>query len=230
MKPLLGPLAKLAAEPLADAAGVGPDARKLLHQGMTIGEYVRLLRAEELNFEVVPLLARILPIRDAVNWATASSELGAAKGRELSDRGQEALAAAKQWASSPDESTQAAALEAAKRAPANEPATWAACAAGLGKTPAVLAEDFGVPAPTDDAAVADAVTGAVRLAALPKTPVIPEAPELEPPLDVSPSSSEVGVPPRQGEESTPSRDQLASIHAALDPFVDLGIDFANGQG
>jgi hypothetical protein len=209
---------------------LGESALGLLEAGMSLAKYIGVLRANGLNFEVVPLLARAMTERAAVEWAVDSTKLALQQGQAVSPEGTSALDAAAAWAQSPAPTTKQLAQQAAAAAPTNEPAAWAAWGAAWSEETPGLAPSDGTALPPNNA-TADAVTGAVRLAALPALPPVPAAPEVSAFALRSARQHGVGAGPMepQAREALETADaaELAKMHEALEPFIDLGLRIAS---
>jgi hypothetical protein len=141
---------------------VGPKARLLFRESMTVLAYLELLRKNHLLEDAVCLLAAALPKREAVWWACQCMRSTAGKAPPGEDLA--CLKAAEAWVKDPSEGNRQAAESADAAAPSRTPAaTVALAAAWSGDSPG--GPDAPVVAPQDHLS-GEAAASAIRLAAL----------------------------------------------------------------
>jgi hypothetical protein len=158
----------------AEICGLFPlsaEGRALLEPDLPAGAFIDRLCAEELWIDAVRFLAHGLPKREAVWWAclAARSALGDAPPETL----RLAVETAEGWVYRPNEDNRRAAMQAATAAGSDNPAGWAARGA-FWSGGSLTAPDAPV-VPPGETLTAQAVAGAVCLAALQQEPA--RAPE-----------------------------------------------------
>jgi uncharacterized protein DUF6931 len=137
---------------------IGDDARRLLRPNLSPMQYLDLLEKKKRYPAAIQFLAHALPKRDAVWWACvcARASAGAAAGKL-------ALRAAEKWVADPSEENRRATLPAAMT---DGVATAAGCAAlAAFASGGSLAPAGAPPVPPAESATAQAVAGAIVLAA-----------------------------------------------------------------
>ncbi|MCX8155646.1 MAG: hypothetical protein N3J91_04225 [Verrucomicrobiae bacterium] len=223
-------------ESLPDWGYLSPTARKIAKLGRTPCEQARALNQQQLSYDAVKALAYGLPEQKAVTWACASAERVANPANTADG---EALHAAKQWAMNPTPEGQKAAAEAAAKTGFQTPAAWAAQSAAWAGSGAGL--------------TAQAVVGAVMLAAaqagkpipasggiLPPSPSL-KAPAIDPglvtdmkmPVQKLPATSltEISQVPDMGPDGLSlTLEQRREMAKNVEPFLDLGCDVGQGKG
>jgi hypothetical protein len=150
--------------PLSEAAAV------VLDPALTPASFVERLCEAELHIDAIRFLAHALPPREAVWWACLATR----DALEDNDEPQQAaLEAAEAWVYHPDEDHRRTAVTAASTAGNDAPARWAAQAAAW--SGGSLAPPEAPVVPPGPTLTAQAVSGAVLLAAVKSTPEL--APE-----------------------------------------------------
>ena len=162
-------LAKITAKTAAEVCkhfALGEEAKKLLREGLTPGQFLDTLIEKQQFVDAVRFLAHALPKREAVWWACLCTR--AVAGLNVPPKIAAALASAEKWVVDPSEENRRAAMPAAEGAEFKTPAGCAAVAAfwsggslGPPNVPVV---------PPGEYLTAHGVAGAVMLAALQSEP------------------------------------------------------------
>jgi hypothetical protein len=159
-------LAKVKASKAAEVCQdleLSDDALALLHPGLTPGQFLGSLLAEQRFPDAVQFLARALPKREAVWWACEC--VRAVTTTEAAPPVRAALEAAERWAADPSEENRRHAKDAADTAKLKAPAGCAAMAAFLSEG-SLAPPDVKTPVPPAENLTARLVAGAVQLAAV----------------------------------------------------------------
>jgi hypothetical protein len=212
-----------------------PKAIELAMQCTKPSEFIAALRAENMGPDAIQSLSRMMPKEKAVEWAEQSARLAGEKAG-LSPEEVKALDAAQAWSANPTDDARRAAATAAAKLPANSPAMWAANAAAFSE-PMAVPKGVGPLLATDDL-TAQMATGSVQLSAAklspggvpellkaPEIPGVPKMPEMNKlPLDQSTllAVQEAVLP----QAMVMTSEQCAQTTKMVDPFLDLGVKFA----
>jgi hypothetical protein len=144
----------------------GDEARALLEEGQAPRPFLDLLIARRLHADAVRFLAHLLPKREAVWWAASCAREAA--GAEVAPAIEAALSKTESWVVDPGEENRRAAMAAAEAAEFGTPAGCAALAAFL--SGGSLGPPEVAPIVPKDQLCAQAVSGAILLAAVVKEP------------------------------------------------------------
>lgn len=226
------------AAPVAVESGLSPEAGKLVTAQQTPDQLVSALEQNNLQGDAVKFLANGLSEKDSVCYAVKAAQK-AADPSNLADN--EAIQAAQAWLRKPGEATQKVAADAAEAAGHVSPGSWAAQAAAWARSGPDL------PAVPDarGSLTAKAVAGAVQLAAAPasaRAQAAAKAAEaraaaLKPVTDATAEAQAAADrlaairAPQVSLETAVPESPLAKAQSAraLQPYVDLGKDLANGK-
>jgi len=140
------------------------EAAAYLEEDMSPFNFVKSLIGAELYSEAVKFLAHALPKRESVWWACQS-----AKTDHSSKANTDALTAAETWVMTPNEEHRKSCMENAEKDKLTSPASWAALAAFWSS--GSIADDSVAQIPPPPFQYAQAVSGAVNLAAATKESV-----------------------------------------------------------
>ena len=136
------------------------ESTELLSDEMSVPQFLDLLVARERWIDAVQLLARMIPAREAVWWASQCA--ANVSGPDTRPQELAALRAAEQWVGDMNEATRYAAFEAAKKARLGSPANCVAMAAFVAG-PSLAPRGTAAVAPAADLA-AQMVAGTVMAA------------------------------------------------------------------
>ena len=144
------------AREVVDRLGLADAARDRVRPDWTPGHYFALLLDKQEDVAAVRFLAHALPKREAVWWACLCA-------RQAAGAASPALEAAERWVADPTEEHRQSGMAAAVAAGLISPAACASLAAFV--SGGSLAPAGAPPAPADENATSQTVTGAVLLAA-----------------------------------------------------------------
>jgi hypothetical protein len=164
-----GTLAKVTAKTAREVCArfaLGDEGKKLLNDGMGVGQFLEKLVAEKQHADAVKLLAHALPKREAVWWALQCAKEAA--GSEPPPNVAAALAATEAWVSSPTEENRRATQPAYEAAELKTPAGCAALAAFM--SGGSVAPPNVPSVPPGEYITAHAASGAIMMAAVTQEP------------------------------------------------------------
>lgn len=212
---------------------LSPDAKALLasNPGGSAGEFAKALASQKLNTDAVGFLSRGMKPRAGVAWASESAAKVAPK---LPPAEVRAAELAKAWTKG--QASPAALRSQLAQTPLKGPGSWSARAALFASEPPIPAGGAmtmpalpGGPTPL----TSSSVEGAVKLAAAVDTDALQlVAPAAEGMPSLALPEPIVATPPDMPAMQLPSQlspPQLQAINDALAPFVDMGLEIAQGQ-
>jgi hypothetical protein len=166
-----GTLSKISAATASEVCACftpGDEARALLRDGLTPGQFLDVLVQAQHFPDAVAFLAHALPKREAVWWACRCARQAAAAA-PLTPPADAALQAAEAWVADPAEPNRRKAHAAAEAAQLSTPAGCAALAAFLSGG-SLAPPEVKTPVPPGEHLTARIVAGSVQLAAVATAP------------------------------------------------------------
>lgn len=146
---------------LAGRSELDDPAAGLATPGMRPEEFVARLREEGMQAEAIAVMARALPVREAIGWACLCDR--ATPVEDDDGRHEALLTAVERWVREPEDEHRRAALELAQNEPDQSSGQMLGMAAGYSSGRVAVADNPPVDIPTD--MIPPMVAGAVMLAA-----------------------------------------------------------------
>lgn len=152
---------------LAERSELDDPAAAVATAGMRPEEFVARLREEGMQAEAIAVMARALPVREAIGWACLCDR--ATPVEDDDGRHEALLTAVERWVREPEEEHRQAALELARDEPDQGSGQMLGMAVGYSSGRVAVADNPPVEIPTD--MIPPMVAGAVMLAASRVEPV-----------------------------------------------------------
>lgn len=137
------------------------EAVELINEDMSVSETIDALKASDLNFDLVQLLAHGLPVRESIWWASLCLDI---RQNEWSPIQKQCIDTARQWVKSPSEELRRKSELFANRLEQNCGPSWLAQAVFWNGSGSIVAADLPAVLP-DPNLYAKAVSGSVNHAA-----------------------------------------------------------------